>query len=133
MNHRFILVLLALVGLVSAGQLTGARMISADACPSLGPVPACYLVFAGYLLILISAVLTGWARHLVFLLAWLPVLALALIASVLEVMRGSVCPTGFASLPQCYLSAALALAIGWAWISGMMSWQKTKKLGWRTD
>tara|TARA_R110002126_G_scaffold39191_4_gene116440 strand:- start:159 stop:551 length:393 start_codon:yes stop_codon:yes gene_type:complete len=128
MNHRFLIAILSLFGLIAAGQLTGAELAKGNACPDLGGVPACYLVFGAYGLIFVSALMTGWLRHVLFLASWLPVFALALIASGLDLAAGPVCPRAFAVVPQCFLSLALAVAIVWVWILGLRSWQRARPL-----
>jgi len=126
MTPRFLIAALALIGVIVSVQLVGAQLATGDACPRLGPVPACYLVLGAYLLIFASNMLTGWTRTALFLLAWLPVFALALVASAFDLLAGPVCPRALGAVPQCFVSLALAGAIGWVWIVGQRGWQRTK-------
>jgi len=49
-----------------------------DACPMLGPVPACYLVFIGYIAIGVAVILEPLRSLWIFLSGWLPVFLFAL-------------------------------------------------------
>ena len=52
----------------------------------LGPVPACIVVFLGYLLILLSAIfLTKSASKKLFYVGWTPVFLLALMGVIAEI------------------------------------------------
>jgi len=61
---------------VVADQLKGL-----ETCPMLGPVPACYLVFVGYIAIGVSVVLEPLRSGWVFLSGWLPVFLFALLGT----------------------------------------------------
>jgi len=128
MSHRFLIAILSLFGLIAAGQLTAAELTTGNACPDLEGVPACYLVFGAYGLIFVSALMTGWFRHVLFLASWFPVFALALIASGFDLAAGPVCPRALGVVPQCFLSLALAVAIGSVWMLGLRSWQRARPL-----
>ena len=119
MTHRMLVTLLSLFGLIAAAQLSGAQLAGTGSCPKLGPVPACHIVSGAYLLVFISVMLTGWLHRALFLLSWLVVFALAITASILEFANGPVCPRAMGGVPQCYFSAALALAIGMTWFLGL--------------
>lgn len=120
-NQRkwFLLVALILLGLFSAGRLSFLQFLSGDACPLLGSVPACYVALSGYIFIALGTVLlwrksprkrlTFGSFYLGFAIAG----GLALIASVMELFIGGVCPVAFGWLPMCYPSLALSLAIFW--------------------
>ncbi|KCZ93480.1 hypothetical protein [Hyphomonas johnsonii] len=69
---------------------------------------------------MVSTLLTGRPRQVVFLTGWLPVVGLAVIASGFELTAGHVCPLAFAVLPQCYVSLILAILIGGTWASGLL-------------
>lgn len=80
----------------------------------LGPVPACMIVFFGYLSILTASVFikNSKSKHL-FYLGWIPVFLLALIGVGLELTQGHICPPGAGGIPQCFYSFAMA-SITWA-------------------
>ena len=120
MTSRLLLAIVAMFGLIPAALLTGEHFSTGTACPPIGPLPACVLVFAGYGLIFYSAMAWGWKRHLAFLAGWLPVSILALLATVLEIANGPVCPRAFIFLPQCFLSLLLSILIGSLWVIGIL-------------
>ena len=112
---------LALIALSGLGTLAGARLTfehlpHGGVCPMLGPVPACIVVFLGYLLILLSAIfLTKSASKKLFYVGWTPAFLLALMGVIAEigVMLGlredHICPPGALGIPQCFFSFAMVL------------------------
>ncbi len=107
MIWRIALTLLALPGLVGGGLLSSAAMTSPGTCPSIGPIPACFLVLAGYAVILASVWAPPKPSGLLFIAVFMPVLALAATGVVLELTQGDVCPKA-SGVPQCFYSLALA-------------------------
>jgi hypothetical protein len=117
MVTRITLIVLVLFGLWGAGGLSYDQYQTGDACPILGnTIPACYVALAGYVLIGLGVVLslalgssTGiWAFWTGTAIAG----GLAALATVLELIKGAVCPVAFGSIPTCYLSLALSVVIG---------------------
>ncbi len=126
MTSRLLLAFLAMLGLIPAALLTGEHFLTGTACPLIGPLPACFLVFAGYCLIFYSAMTWGWTRHAAFLVGWLPVSILAILATILEIANGPVCPRAFGFLPQCFLSLLLSILIGAVWMIGILRHRKAR-------
>jgi hypothetical protein len=112
---RVALLLLVCLGLWSGAKLSISHYKSGEACPILGPVPACYIAFAGYLM-MASAVL----RLFLSAAPWSGVFwnglflagGLALLGSALELIKGDVCPKAMGWLPMCYVSLGFSVAIG---------------------
>jgi hypothetical protein len=105
---------LAFLGAFAAFDISYAQWTGTAACPSLGIVPACYVVLAGYGLILLSDILLS---RVIFLIGWIPVFLLAAGGSISELLFTTpVCPRTKSGIPQCYLSLALVIIIG---ISGL--------------
>ena len=105
-----------LIGLAGFGTLAGAKLTlehlqHGEICPVVGPIPACIIVFFGYLLMLVSAILLG--RRIskpAFYGGWTPVFLLAFIGVTLELVKGQTCPPGVFGIPQCFFSLAMVLA-----------------------
>jgi len=74
----------------------------------LGPVPACYLVFVGYIAIGVSVVLEPLRSGWIFVSGWLPVFLFALSGSSLELLGRPTCPRSAADVPLCFFSLAIA-------------------------
>ncbi len=113
---RLTLMGLVALGLWSGGRLSYSHYQSGEACPILGIVPACYIAFAGYLM-MTSALAATIAMPKLNLswMFWLGLLAaggLALLGSGLELTKGDVCPKAFGWLPMCYASLAFSVLIG---------------------
>lgn len=92
-----------------AGALSFARLSDPEACPSLGFIPACYLVLGGYALALLGH-LKSYPKLFMSGLA-IPT-ALALFASIAELAGFDVCPKSESGIPLCYFSLAFC-AVGW--------------------
>ena len=113
---RIALIILAGLGTLAGLRLTITHMQQGEICPMLGPVPACIIVFLGYLCVLLSALFIkkGFTKRL-FYIGWTPVFLLALMGVIVElgVMLGLVtnhiCPIGAYGIPQCFFSFAMVL------------------------
>lgn len=117
MITRITLVVLVLIGLWVAGRLSYDQYQTGEACPILGKtVPACYVAFAGYGLIglgvFLSFALSSSTGGYPFWTGTALVVGLAAIATVLELIKGDVCPVAFGSVPMCYLSLAMSALMG---------------------
>lgn len=107
---RFVLLALAGFGTVAGGRLSVEHMKHGEVCPMLGPLPACIIVFLGYLLIVLAAVfLKHSAAKKLFYIGWVPVFLLALMGVILELTKGQVCPPGAFGIPQCFFSLSMVL------------------------
>lgn len=103
---RILTAILALYGAYAAFTISQLHMSGAEACPTLGPIPACYLVLAGYLAMLLAAIRP---MKRLFIIGWLPVFLLASSGVAGEILSDSpVCPQTLAGFPKCYFSFALA-------------------------
>lgn len=113
-------VLLA-VGFFGAAKVSLANF-AGTACPHIWLVPVCYVVLAGYALMIASLLVRhNGCKHYFFCIGWGTVFVIALLASIAEFLGGGgVCPsTGDGSvrgvssgaIPMCYISLALALGI----------------------
>ena len=107
MIARILLTLVVGLGVYGGVTLSFSHMETGATCPMLGPLPACYLVLAGYVLMLLAAWLPGRLRGYAFWLGWTPVFGLAFAGSVFEFMQGDVCPKSAGGIPQCYFSLAI--------------------------
>jgi len=113
---RIALIAMVLFGLWGAGRLSYAQYLSGEACPVLGDmVPACYIAFGGYILIAtgvaLSIVLPGSTGNYLFWGGAIIAGGLAALASVLELVKGDVCPIAFGAVPMCYISLAFSIVI----------------------
>ncbi len=79
-----------------------------DACPMLGPIPACFPVGLGYLAMAIAAVFSPRRLTVLFLLGWAPVFLLALTGSSLEALGRNACPASPSGIPLCYFSLTIS-------------------------
>ena len=114
---KILLVAMVLFGLWGAGRLSYEQYQSGEACPVLGDtVPACYIAFGGYVLIGLGvAAYLLMGSSLGSYLFWSGIViagGLAALASVLELVKGDVCPVAFGSVPMCYISLAFTALIG---------------------
>ena len=113
---RLLLVIMVLAGVWGAGRLSYDQYRSGEACPILGnTIPACYIAFFGYTLIGIGVAISLATTHSIGTYSfWLGIVVaggLAAVASVLELIKGDVCPIAFGRIPMCYLSLAFTVVV----------------------
>jgi len=106
-----LLLLLSALGVFAGFRLSIEHMQYGEVCPTLGPIPACIIVFLGYLCVFVAA--ASYKVNWAFYIGWTPVFLLALSGVILELTRGQTCPSGAAGIPQCFYSLAMAVI---AWI-----------------
>ena len=82
-----------------------------DACPVIGPIPACYVVSVCYAAMGIASLV--WAKRLqwLFFAGSTPVILLALIGTSLELLGHPTCPLSDAGTPLCFYSLAVGLSM----------------------
>ena len=114
---RIALIAMVLFGLWGAGRLSYEQYQTGEACPILGDtVPACYIAFGGYVLIAVGVAISllvpgGAAGSYLFWGGTTIAGGLAAFATVLELMKGDVCPVGPYGIPMCYISLAFSIVI----------------------
>ena len=109
---RVLLIALVAFGTYSSGRLAWLEWSTGEACPAVGSVPACYVAFAGYFFMIIALLAlpkVAWLSK-AFYTGLIIAGGLALIGTVLEVVKGNVCPR-VGSVPMCYISLAMSLLI----------------------
>ncbi len=117
MITRITLIIMVLFGLWGGGRLSFDQYRTGKACPILGEtVPACYVAFAGYVLIalgvFLSLALGSSTGRYAFWTGTAIAGGLAAFATVLELIKGDVCPVAFGGVPMCYISLAMSVLIG---------------------
>jgi len=82
-----------------------------DACPTLGLIPACYVVSVAYAAMAVAALV--WWRELkgLFFLGATPVILLAATGTTLEVLGRPTCPKSDNGWPLCYTSLILGVSL----------------------
>jgi len=107
---RLALVVIAGFGTWAGLTLSIEHMQHGEICPMLGPIPACFIVFLGYLSVVLAALFVkkSFAERL-FYIGWTPVFLLALMGVILELTKGHICPPGAYGIPQCFFSLTMAL------------------------
>ncbi len=100
-----------MIGLLGVAPIAYRNAMGVETCPMLGPVPACYVVLLGYVLTGTSVFVGVRFRTTVFVVGWISVFGLALMASGLEVLGNEVCPRGAFNIPTCFYSLALTTSL----------------------
>lgn len=105
---------LVLFGTWSSGKLSWQQYLSGEACPILGFIPACYLAFAGYLMMLIAVMLRTWSPFFYWLFWGGLFIAggLALLGSAMELVKGNICPRAYGWIPMCFISLGFSVLVG---------------------
>ena len=113
MALRVFLIAMVAFGTYSSGRLAWREWSTGEACPAIGSVPACYVAFIGYLFMAIALIGVSkvpWLGN-AFYTGVVIAGGLALLGSILELVKGNVCPR-IGSVPMCYISLAMSLLIG---------------------
>ena len=99
-------------------QLSLKEWNTPGSCPSIGPVPICYLVLFSFVLALAGHLTTFscWGRKIFLVGLGFPSI-LALYASIGEFFGFVQCPTTDGGTPTCYISLALCLTCWVLWLA----------------
>ena len=108
---RIFLTIVAVAGVFFAGRLTMEHFQSGSTCPTIGAIPICAIVLAGYVAILVASLLPAKRMLRLFFLGWIPVAGFAFSGAAMEFIRGDVCPTTSFGAPLCYFSLVGALLL----------------------
>ncbi|MDC0886211.1 hypothetical protein OAS19_00255 [Altererythrobacter sp.] len=116
----WLILLIAAFGTAAAAKISWKHAAGQQPCPLLGPVPICYLVFAGYAAMMLSVI----AHNLLLFVGGIfPVFAFAAAGTFGElVLKKEVCPRTAGGTPQCFFSFAVSLilaALGFILFSGV--------------
>lgn len=108
---RIGIILLGIIGFIGVTNISYVHWSGESSCPMLGVVPACYVIFVAYAMVVVSMFLKDNAKK-IFLIFWLPIIVLALIGSVGELTNLMQCPHTADGTPKCYFSALFSGMIG---------------------
>jgi hypothetical protein len=88
-----------------------AQWQTGDACPLVGPIPACYVVSISYAAMGMASLL--WTKPLqwLFFAGATPVILLALAGTYFELLGSPTCPVSNAGSPMCFYSLAIGLSM----------------------
>ena len=100
--------LMALLGAVSIFPLTLSTLTGGASCPSISIIPACYIVFLGFCMMVLFAI---FEKPIFFIIGWTPVAFIALFASYSELTVGNICPLSSTGVPLCFYSFGASLII----------------------
>ena len=106
------IVILGLIGFWGVSKISYLHFSGHESCPMLGMLPACYIVFLGYFMIVLSMLPRIPRSKMIFIIGWLPVIILALVGTAGEVTQTMSCPHTNTGIPKCYFSAVFSAAIG---------------------
>ena len=108
---RAVALLACLTVLSGIVPISFAHFQTGDACPNLGPIPACYVVLLAYSAMAI-AVSVGWQKmKWLFFIGVTPVIMLAVAGTSLELFGRPTCPRSDGGWPLCYTSLAIGLTL----------------------
>jgi hypothetical protein len=105
-------VLLACVAVLSGIiPISLAHLKTGNACPTLGPIPACHVVSFAYLAMALAASI-GWRKYKwLFSLGVTPVILLAVAGTSLELVGRPTCPRSESGWPLCYSSLVIGVSL----------------------
>lgn len=106
------IIILGTIGFFGVTQISYVHAIGQESCPMLGSIPACYVIFVGYAMVIASMIPNISKARMIFLIGWTPVIVLALMGTVGELTQTMQCPHTEKGTPKCYFSAAYSAIIG---------------------
>ena len=107
----FSIILLGIIGFWGVSKISYLHL-TGESCPMLGVMPACYIIFIGYAMIILSMLPKVPKPKILFLLGWTPVIALALMGTIGELTHTMQCPHTATGIPTCFLSTTFSATIG---------------------
>jgi len=108
---RGLIVAASIYVLISLVPVIRVQWTGGNGCPTIGPVPACYLVAMCYALMGLAVLFNPGRFKVMFWVGWVPVFLLALSGSILEISGTPICPIAPNGTPMCFYSLALATAL----------------------
>ena len=105
------IITLSIFGLIGVSTISYRHITGIEQCPMIGILPACYLIVAGYLLLLISPLLRDNIGRVSFYVGIAIVFGLAIVGSTGELTGTIRCPHTQSGLPKCYISALFSWII----------------------
>ena len=108
---RVLLLIACLAVLAGIVPISVTHFHTGDACPMLGPIPACYVVSVAYAAMAAAALV--WWRNLkwLFFLGAAPVILLAATGTTLELGGVPTCPRSETGWPLCYTSLMVGVGL----------------------
>ena len=107
---RLIIIVLGLFGAYASFDISKTHLSGVEDCPTIGFIPACYVVLLGYFSMVLSVICP---KKSIFIIGWLPVFLLASIGVSSEILSDiPVCPRSENGIPQCYFSFAMSAVLG---------------------
>ena len=111
MTARVVFAGFCAIGLYGVVPIVYRHATGVETCPTLGPVPACYVVLLGYALMGASVFVNARIRTPLFAAGLVPVIGLALTGSSMEILGYQACPRSADGIPTCYFSLAFATGL----------------------
>ncbi len=108
---RFSLVAFSVYVLSGIIPISITHFHTGDACPVIGPIPACYIVSICYAAMGIASLLWTKPLNWLFFAGATPVILLALAGTSMELMGRPTCPVSDAGTPLCFYSLAVGIAM----------------------
>jgi len=106
--HTLLIILLS-IGIIGAGGLVLDEIQTGNGCPKIGIIPACVIVLICFIIPLISHILKKW-NVLYFFFTGLA-LAIAVFASIMQLLNKGECPKLDSGMPMCYVSFIIFLTL----------------------
>jgi hypothetical protein len=95
-----------------------------EACPDLGPIPACHVVSLAYLAMAL-AVSVGWRKlKWLFFFGVTPVILLAIAGTSFELFGRPTCPRSESGWPLCYTSLMIGVSLLIAFLGAFLADRK---------
>ena len=99
---NILIIILFLIGIVGAGSLVLEELRTGEGCPKFGFVPACYIIFAFFVLPFIAHIFKK--GNVIYFLGTGLAFIIATVASIMQLTGNAECPKTGGGTPMCYYS-----------------------------
>ena len=99
---NILIITLFVIGILGTGILVINEFNTGEGCPKFGYIPACYIIFACFVIPFLAHLLKKW--NFIYFLGTGLAFIIAVIASIMQFNGNAECPKTSNGIPMCYYS-----------------------------
>ena len=99
---NILIITIFVIGILGTGSLVINEFTTGEGCPKFGHIPACYMIFACFVIPFLAHLLKKW--NFIYFLGTGLAFIIAVIASIMQFNGNAECPKTSNGIPMCYYS-----------------------------